>query len=183
MDDLDSVTRLVATRSPGWAHGSFLRELSSACLSELISAARIVTFMLDEVLIEEGTADDNVFLLLSSYVKVTARVGRGAEALLAVRSAGDVVGELAALDRRPRSATVRACGKQPVVAARLPGETFWDLVGANKKATRLLTSIVTSKLRAGAVCDLGGPIGCPSATSSPRSPARPPGRAPESESR
>lgn len=147
VDDLGSVARLVATRSPGWSHGSFLTELSSACLSELISAARIVTFMLDDVLIEEGTADDGVFLLLSSYVKVTARVDRGAEALLAVRSAGDVVGELAALDRRPRSATVRACGKQSVVAARLPGETFWNLVCENKKAARLLTSIVSSKLR------------------------------------
>jgi CRP/FNR family cyclic AMP-dependent transcriptional regulator len=147
VNDLDSVARLVATHSPGWARGSFLTGLPSACLCELISAAWVVTFMLDEVLIEEGTADDDVFLLLSSYVKVTARVDRGAEALLAVRSAGDVVGELAALDRRPRSATVRACGKQPVVAARLPSETFWDLVGENKTAVRLLTSMVTSKLR------------------------------------
>lgn len=147
MDDLDSVARLVATRSPSWADGSFLVELPSACLSGLISAARIVTFVLDDVLIEEGAADDDVFLLLSSYVKVTARVRRGAEALLAVRSAGDVVGELAALDRRPRSATVRACGKQPVEAALLPGETFWNLVGENREAARLLISMVSSKLR------------------------------------
>lgn len=147
MDDLDSAARLVASRSPNWAPGSFLTELPSASLSGLISAARIVTFVLDDVLIEEGTADDDVFLLLSSYVKVTARVGRGAESLLAVRSAGDVVGELAALDRRPRSATVRACGTQPVEAALLPGETFWNLVREDREAPRLLISIVSSKLR------------------------------------
>jgi CRP-like cAMP-binding protein len=137
----------VATHSPGWAYGSFLTELPSACLSELISAARIVTFMLDEVLIEEGTVEDSVFLLLSSYVKVTARIDREVDALLAVRSAGDVVGEMAALDGRPRAATVKACGKQLVEAAVLPGETFWNLVRENRKADRLLISILSSKLR------------------------------------
>lgn len=147
VDDLDGVARLVASRSLSWAPGSFLTELPSACLFGLISAARIVTFVLDDLLIEEGMADDDVFLLLSSYVKVTARVSRGAEALLAVRSAGDVVGELAALDRRCRAATVRACGKQPVEAALLPGETFWNLVRENREAARLLISIVSSKLR------------------------------------
>lgn len=147
MNDLDSVARLVATRSPDWAHGSFLADLPPVCRSELISASRIVTFRLGEVLIEECTADDDVFLLLSSYVKVTAWVDRGAEALLALRSAGDVVGEQAALDRLPRSATVRACGKQAVMAAQLPSETFWNLLAENREGARLLTSIMSSKLR------------------------------------
>ncbi|EOD66684.1 transcriptional regulator [Amycolatopsis vancoresmycina DSM 44592] len=106
-----------------------------------------MSFAADEVLVDEDAVDDDVFLLVSSYVKVTGRLGRH-DALLAVRGAGDLVGEFAAIDGNPRSATVRACGRRPVVAVRLSAESFWAVVGRDRAAAKLVASIVAGKARA-----------------------------------
>jgi CRP-like cAMP-binding protein len=47
-------------------------------------------------------------VIIDGYVKISAVTGDGAESLLAIRTAGDVIGEFAALDGLPRSATARA---------------------------------------------------------------------------
>lgn len=144
--DFNTMQSMVAKYSSGWLPDGFLSRLPRECLHSLLSRARMDMFELDEFLIHEDATDNDVFLLLSSYVKVTART-QGVEVLLAVRRAGDIVGELAALDHRPRSASVRACGKQAVVAARIPGETFQLLISADPHAARILPAIVSEKLR------------------------------------
>jgi CRP-like cAMP-binding protein len=121
--------------------------LPAECLAALLAAGELVSFTADEVLIDEGAVNDDVFLLLSSYVKVTGRIGRS-EALLAVRGAGDLIGEFAAIDGQPRSATVRACGRRPVVASRLPAESFWAIVARDRTLARLLASTLARKARA-----------------------------------
>jgi CRP-like cAMP-binding protein len=63
-----------------------------------------------EVLVFEGELTTHVILLLSGCVKVTATTADGGRALLAVRLPGELIGELAGLDGRPRSATVTAVG-------------------------------------------------------------------------
>ncbi|MDX3850432.1 cyclic nucleotide-binding domain-containing protein [Streptomyces sp. AK02-01A] len=55
--------------------------------------------------------------MLDGVVKATGRTEDGRDALLAVRMDGDLVGELASMDARPRSATVTTCG--PVTARRV----------------------------------------------------------------
>ena len=47
-------------------------------------------------------------IIIDGYVKISAVTGDGAESLLAIRTAGDIIGELAAMDGLPRSATARA---------------------------------------------------------------------------
>ncbi|WNV82768.1 Crp/Fnr family transcriptional regulator [Umezawaea sp. Da 62-37] len=69
-------------------------------------------------ILEQGNRDEHVVVLLSGVVKVVAGVENGDLALLAIRVGGDVVGELAAYDGNPRSATVIACGE--VVARSIP---------------------------------------------------------------
>ncbi|MGO4756833.1 cyclic nucleotide-binding domain-containing protein, partial [Streptomyces sp. 2MCAF27] len=68
-------------------------------------------FSPEEILIREGDRSHYVVLLHSGFAKVTARLDNGSEALLAIRASGDIVGEMAALDDAPRSATVTACGE------------------------------------------------------------------------
>src|SRR5690242_21928557 len=74
-----------------------------------IGAARI--FQRGDVLVREGESTTFVVLLLAGCAKVTATTADGGRALLAVRGAGEFVGELAGLDGRPRSATVTAVGE------------------------------------------------------------------------
>jgi CRP/FNR family transcriptional regulator, cyclic AMP receptor protein len=58
----------------------------------------------------EGDESTFAVIILDGYVKIIGRTEGGVESLLAVRAAGDVVGELAALDASPRSATASAAG-------------------------------------------------------------------------
>jgi anti-anti-sigma factor len=62
-----------------------------------------------EIVIEEGSADRDLFLMSSGTVSVRVDVpGQGRQRRLASFSAGTVFGELALLDQQPRSATVTA---------------------------------------------------------------------------
>ena len=93
----------------------------------------------------EGAPDSDVFLILRGRVKVVSYGTNGHPVLLAVRIEGDVVGELAALDGRPRSATV-------VAAARTTGQsvrrdTFLAALDADPGLNAALRSFVTGKLR------------------------------------
>jgi CRP/FNR family transcriptional regulator, cyclic AMP receptor protein len=73
-------------------------------------------FRKGQTLISEGEQADDIFLLLDASVKVSAQLDAGGRALLAIRIGGDVVGEIAAMDGGTRSATVSACGHEPVIA-------------------------------------------------------------------
>jgi CRP/FNR family cyclic AMP-dependent transcriptional regulator len=61
-------------------------------------------FAVGEVLFREGEAGDHMFVVQSGRVRISKRVGQH-ERTLALLSAGDFVGEMAILNRKPRSAT------------------------------------------------------------------------------
>jgi CRP-like cAMP-binding protein len=86
-----------------------------------------------------------VFLLLSGIVKAVVSTPSGAEALLDIRIGGDLVGEMAAFDGQPRSASVITCS---VVEARLIKEP--DLTGflsRHPDAGREISRIIVQRLR------------------------------------
>jgi len=60
-----------------------------------------------QTLMREGDQTTHAVLIRSGHVKVTAATEEGS-ALLAIRPAGDLVGEMAALNGTPRMATIRA---------------------------------------------------------------------------
>jgi CRP/FNR family transcriptional regulator, cyclic AMP receptor protein len=97
------------------------------------------------VLIREGEKTSSVYLLLAGVVKVTGAT-EGGEALLAIRVGGDFVGELAALDGRPRLATVTTAG---TVLARVIGQgEFISFLTRNPDVSLAITRGVADKLRA-----------------------------------
>jgi CRP/FNR family cyclic AMP-dependent transcriptional regulator len=87
-----------------------------------------------------------VLLVLRGHVKVGASTPSGHEVVLAIRGRGDVVGELAAIDQRPRSATVTALGL--VTARQLTSEEFSGWLAGDAAAAALLARVVVGKLRA-----------------------------------
>ncbi|HEY8739947.1 MAG TPA: Crp/Fnr family transcriptional regulator [Candidatus Dormibacteraeota bacterium] len=70
--------------------------------------ARRRRFSRGDTLFHEGDASDWVAVLLSGRAKVSFFTEDGTEVVLAVREPGDLLGELSALDKAPRSATVTA---------------------------------------------------------------------------
>jgi CRP/FNR family transcriptional regulator, cyclic AMP receptor protein len=112
-----------------------------------------------QVLMREGDRGGAVYLILAGLVKVTAATDNG-EALLAIRAAGDVVGELAVLDSSPRLATVTTAG--PVIARVMGRGEFAGLLARDPDAALAVTRSVVAKLRTATArrveftgCDVG----------------------------
>ncbi|MEU7527049.1 cyclic nucleotide-binding domain-containing protein [Saccharothrix sp. NPDC042600] len=95
---------------PQWPAASLLGRLRDHTRQELLTIGTVVRYAGERELIEQDARDTHAYLLLDGMVKVQVTDEAGDTAVLAVRVAGDLVGEMAALDHKPRSATVVTCG-------------------------------------------------------------------------
>lgn len=107
--DVRSPLRERAT-DPAWPPNSLLGRLREGPRRELLNLGTIVRYTGDREIITQGAKDTHLFLLLDGAVKVLTTDETGDTAVLSIRTAGDVIGEMAALDHKPRSATVVTCG-------------------------------------------------------------------------
>lgn len=97
------------------------------------------------VLMHEGASARSVLILRSGRVKVVATGRNGRRALLAIRIPGDVIGEMSAVDGRPRSATVVAL--DPVQLLRVPDDSFARLLAGQPGVALGLLAVVVGRLR------------------------------------
>jgi CRP-like cAMP-binding protein len=67
-----------------------------------------VRFEARDVLLRQGETTQHVHVVLAGCVKIVRSENDGSRAILTLRAAGDVLGDLAAVDSQPRSATVTA---------------------------------------------------------------------------
>ncbi|MFF2660718.1 Crp/Fnr family transcriptional regulator [Kitasatospora sp. NPDC058032] len=103
------------------------------------------TFAAGDVLINEGDHTHELLVIHKGMVKVTARLDGDRASLLDIKIAGDVVGEIAAIDREPRSATVTACGD--VVATVVPRHELLPFLQSNPEALAPLMNVFCGRLR------------------------------------
>ncbi|GAA2101571.1 Crp/Fnr family transcriptional regulator [Kitasatospora saccharophila] len=139
-----------------WPTGSYLGLLSASSHQALMLAGRVAVHSAGEVLLREGERASHLFLIEEGLVKVTSMTEEGHVSLLAIRAAGDVVGELAAVDGAPRSATVTAVGT--VRARAIQHSEFVRLFRQEPQIALALVAAVAGKLRAAtrARVDTGG---------------------------
>jgi len=128
-----------------WPSGSVLAAIPENDRDEFVRSGTLREFQAGDVLVLEGDPSAHVYLLLDGFVKVTGRTEDGKTALLAIRTAGDLVGELAGVDDRPRSATVSAAG--PTVAAYFTQQGFRAFLESHPKAFLAVTTSISAKLR------------------------------------
>jgi CRP/FNR family cyclic AMP-dependent transcriptional regulator len=107
-------------KDPEWPAGSLLGLLPAATRVALLDIGTAVEYQEPRVLMREGELSTHVILLRSAVTKVIGRAGNGRESLLAIRVTGDIVGELGAIDKKPRSATVATCGPADDLGNRRP---------------------------------------------------------------
>ena len=127
-----------------WAEGTFLGSLPEEVAQTLVSSSRRRDFEAGRTILREGLADTHVFLLISGFVKVTTAV-EGIETLLGIRLPGEVVGEIGALTREPRNATVIACG--PLTVGQLSRGEFEAFLRQRPDASALIAAAVSRQLR------------------------------------
>ncbi|WKX73166.1 Crp/Fnr family transcriptional regulator [Streptomyces sp. XD-27] len=128
-----------------WPRSSLLGGVAPAARDRLLALGAQARYPADRVLIRESERTTFVLILLDGVVKATGRTDDGRDALLAVRMGGDLVGELAAVDGRPRSATVATCG--PVVARVVTRGDFLDCMRRDPAIAHAVNASIVSKLR------------------------------------
>jgi CRP-like cAMP-binding protein len=128
-----------------WPEGSFVGRLSEAERAALLAAGVPCRFDDDQILLVQGEAGDFLYVLTGGLVKVIVEAESGAQTTLAIRSRGDLMGEFALLDDKPRTATARAAG--PVTALKIGGAAFLAIAGQSRAIQATVTRYLLSKMR------------------------------------
>jgi MFS family permease len=114
-------------------------------LEALAAVTREERVPVGSVVIREGDEPDDLFAIADGTLEV--RTGTGAaEHMVASLGAGDYVGEIGLLEKRPRTATVVAV--EPARLLRIPGEDFLRIVNDAPRISPTLISVVASRLAA-----------------------------------
>ncbi len=125
--------------------GGFAGILTPEERDRVVRDGRRRRFPRGSTLFNEGERSDRVVVLLSGQVKVSYFTENGREVVLAVRSSGDILGELSAIDGEPRSATATAL--QPVEALILTVGQFRDILCAHPRVALALLEMLSLRLR------------------------------------
>ncbi len=124
---------------------SFLQRLTESEQADLIALGMRRRFAADSVLMYQDEPEEHLVLLLEGRVKVTRSAAGEHELLLAIRGAGDLLGELAFIDGLPRLATVTAL--EAVEAAILPGRDFRSHLESSPHVAVVLLESVAARFR------------------------------------
>jgi CRP/FNR family cyclic AMP-dependent transcriptional regulator len=128
-----------------WTPGSLLDSISPGDRQTLLRLGGRRQYGPGDWLLAEGDLTTFAVIILDGFVKISAVTESGTESLLAIRTAGDVIGELAALDGSPRSATAVAAGA--VLARVLTKPELDDCFRKNPAIAVGFNRAVAAKLR------------------------------------
>jgi CRP/FNR family cyclic AMP-dependent transcriptional regulator len=99
----------------------------------------------DSTLFKEGDVSGTVALILSGRIKASSLTEEGHEVVFGVMGAGDLIGELSALDGRPHSATATVVETADVLL--IGAVDFKAYVEAHPQMALLLITILSDRLR------------------------------------
>jgi CRP/FNR family transcriptional regulator, cyclic AMP receptor protein len=129
-----------------WRPGSLLGMLSDAARDDLLQRGSLVRYPGPvKVLFREADESRFVVVILRGVVKITGSTSGRLDALLAIRMGGDAVGEFAAVDRLPRSATATTCG--PLIARIIKAGDFLDSIRRNPDISHAVNKSIVAKMR------------------------------------
>jgi len=106
----------------------FKSGLKAEDLDEVLATAEVVRARAGEVIIEEGDARRDLYVIRVGSMIVEKQIG-GKPIFMNYLPAGSYFGEMALIDDRPRTATVRAAIKSELV--KLDGDAFARLLARN----------------------------------------------------
>ncbi|MFI0351630.1 Crp/Fnr family transcriptional regulator [Actinomadura sp. 9N407] len=125
--------------------GSFFAELTSPERADLERHGRFRELGQGDVLFREGELTTSVAILLSGRVKAYSNREHGGEALLDVRGPGALLGEVAAIDGRPRSATVATL--EPARVLTLTEEAFMAFLSRHGRVSVIIMKMLCQRWR------------------------------------
>ncbi|KDN21652.1 Crp/Fnr family transcriptional regulator [Amycolatopsis rifamycinica] len=127
------------------ADGALLACLAEADRDYLTSRSTLRRFRANQVVLMEGDPSDHVHVLVTGWVRVSSILEDGREVLFGLRGPGEVLGDLAAVTGRPRSASVRAI--EPCSVFQFTGAEFIDVLHARPAIAVATIKTVAARLR------------------------------------
>ena len=121
------------------------RNLDQKDLAEIAGLLIDRKFPRDAVIYEDGSIGDYMYIIEEGQVKVTKTSEDGREKILQILGPGDFHGEMALLDRAPRSASVKTT--TPCVLLALSRQDFLGLLKQNHELTLELIRELARRLR------------------------------------
>lgn len=121
----------------------YFADLPEDLLEAVCVASEQLDIELGEEIISEGTASEEMYVVVEGEFTVTKKAA-AKNVVLAQLGPGEVVGEIALLDMAPRTATVSAALPSKVI--RVPAEAFERLLG-DASVVRRMFQTVTGRLR------------------------------------
>lgn len=126
------------------------QRLSSLEINFLSSLSREVDLRPGEVLFREGEPGDRMYVVLDGQVMISKYIPGAGEEALAFLQRGDYFGEMALIDKQPRSADATAHSGGAVVLA-IPGDVLEGILDIHKLSSlrllKILCSLVARRLR------------------------------------
>src|SRR5262245_31396184 len=119
-------------------------DLDDEDLRRVCSRTQEIRLEPGQCLFNEGDTGDRAYVIRDGEIEVL-KISSGREVLLAVRRAGDVIGEMSLLEEAPRMASARARG--PVTLVTIERKAFEDLLATSTSASRALLHTVIERLR------------------------------------
>lgn len=119
--------------------------LPTVLVDGLSAAATLLHVRAGQTVMTLGAQTTGVYLVLEGRVQVALYSLGGQEVILRDMGIGELLGELAALDSRPRSASIIAL--VDCVLASIPGEEFRNMIGATPEAALWLVTKLADRIR------------------------------------
>ncbi len=121
------------------------RDLNEDEIGKLCSVCREEHYDTDEIVFSEGSQAEKLFIVLTGRVEVWKDYGGKNSDLLAIHGPGRMFGEMALLDKVPRSATVIA--KEPSSMLCIYQEDFDFILGENSSISISIARSVSGMVR------------------------------------
>ncbi len=123
----------------------FIGELSSENQQKLTSHFVTLSHPANQIVLLENDWGGSVYFILEGWVKIRTYNLDGKEVTLNIIGKGEVFGEMAALDKKPRSTD--AITLTSTTIGRIPAENFVDLLNSEPLAGVRLAQVMARRLR------------------------------------
>ena len=120
--------------------------LDLASLPDLAGSCRTLVVSPGEAIVRQGETARRFYLLTEGEVEVVNHHPSGDDIVVATLEAVDYFGEIGLLERRPRTATVRATGPQGATVLAIERDAFERLLQASGTAREEMAMAVSTRL-------------------------------------
>lgn len=114
-------------------------------VAKLRQAAREVTFAAGQEIFKEGDAGDGVYIVKTGTVEISAQIGQESRHVFSKIGPGEILGEMAVIEDKPRSAT--AVAREETTVYFVPRAALLGLVAESPALAMAILREISHRLR------------------------------------